>query len=119
VTTGVGQRTTVVMPLRLPSLANCRLHWRALHRLKVDQQFMVYGHMLAAKLPPLPATVTLTRVGPRKLDSDNLAGAFKFVRDQIAGLYGVDDGSPLYVWQYGQEVGREYAIRVAIEGKGA
>jgi hypothetical protein len=109
------QRTAVVVPLRLPSLANCRLHWRALHRLKVNQQFTVFGYMLAAKLPPLPATITLTRVGPRTLDSDNLAGAFKFVRDQIADLYGVDDGSPLYEWRYGQDVGRGYAIRIDIE----
>ena len=38
--------------------------------------------------------VTLTRVSPRALDSDNLAYAFKAVRDEVAAYFGVNDNDP-------------------------
>ncbi len=44
--------------------------------------------------------VTFTRVGKRKLDSDNLAGAFKAVRDELADMVMVDDGHPGIDWRY-------------------
>lgn len=50
--------------------------------------------------------MTITRVSPRKLDDDNLQSACKYVRDQIADLIGVDDGSPLYTWRYSQRAGK-------------
>lgn len=41
----------------------------------------------------LPCTVHLTRIGPKKLDSDdNLNISFKAIRDAIAAKLGVDDG---------------------------
>lgn len=39
-----------------------------------------------------PVDVTIVRIGPRPLDSDNLAGSAKHVRDGIAEWLGVDDG---------------------------
>lgn len=62
----------------------------------------------------MPATVTITRIGKRKLDSDNLAISAKHVRDGIADAYGVDDGSDLYTWNYAQEIGKDYAVRIEI-----
>ena len=42
--------------------------------------------------PVFPIVVTITRLGPRALDSDNLASSGKHVRDAIATWLGVDDG---------------------------
>ncbi len=66
------------------------------------------------KIPRLPATVTLTRVGRRKVDQDNLSGLFKATRDGIADVYGVDDGSDLYQWVYSQEIGGGIGIRITL-----
>ena len=69
---------------------------------------------LGITLPSLPATITLTRIGKRKLDDDNLAAAFKYVRDQIAAAYGVDDGSELYAWRYQQRTGKVYGVEIEV-----
>lgn len=61
----------------------------------------------------LPAVITITRVGPRTLDDDNLAISCKYVRDTIAARIGVDDGSYLYTWQYRQRKG-DYRVEVEI-----
>ena len=60
-------------------------------------------------------TVTFTRLGAKQLDSDNLAGAFKAVRDSLASWIGVDDGDPRITWLYDQRPG-EPGIEVRIEG---
>jgi hypothetical protein len=75
------------------------------------------------RTPPLPATIRLTRLAPRELDSDNLAYAFKHYRDGIADAFGTDDGprSPLQ-FEYAQERTKlerkpkvsKYAIRVEV-----
>jgi len=64
--------------------------------------------------PALPCTVLMTRIAPRKLDDDNLRGAFKAVRDQVAAWLGVDDADPRVTWAYAQERGavREYKARL-------
>lgn len=49
--------------------------------------------------------VRLTRVAPRELDDDNLQGAMKAVRDQVAAGLRVDDASPLVRWEYAQAKG--------------
>lgn len=60
-------------------------------------------------------SVLITRLGPRKLDSDNLAISAKAVRDGIAQALGVDDGDETAVhWDYAQERGA-YGVRVRIE----
>lgn len=106
---------TIAIPLRLPSLANCRLHWAKLHRLKQAQAKVVYYSLHGKPLPPLPAVVTLTRVGKQRLDDDNLASSFKAVQDAVAAMYQTDDGSPLYQWRYEQRIGREYAVEISIQ----
>ncbi len=62
----------------------------------------------------MPIVVTLTRIGKRRLDDDNLAASFKYVRDQIAHMIGTDDGSPLYTWVYKQQIGKVYGVEVEI-----
>ncbi len=67
---------------------------------------------IAATTRGEPLVCTLTRIG-RKLDDDNLASAFKAVRDQVAAELGVDDGSDAVAWRYAQERGPA-GIRIEI-----
>ena len=71
---------------------NVREHWRARAR-RVKAERAAVAWMLAGKpKPSVPCIVTLTRVAPSNgLDDDNLAGALKGVRDQVAEWLGVDD----------------------------
>lgn len=104
------------IPIKLPSLANTRLHWRAMDHLKSSQRLATKYALSGKKVPPLPLVVTITRIGPSQLDDDNLAAACKYIRDQIAAFVGVDDGSPLYTWEYRQRrEGRgKYGVEVEI-----
>ena len=85
------------IPIRLPSLANTRMHWKALMGLKQKQRRATRRALAGKDLPPPPVVVTITRSGPRRLDGDNLHGSAKFVRDEIAAAVGVDDGSSQYI----------------------
>ena len=109
----------ITVPIRLPSILNCRLHWAVLNRVKKKQTEAVAICLHGRDLPQLPATITLTRVGKRRLDSDNLAASFKACQDQIARTYGVDDGSDSYVWEYRQRIGKDYAVEIEINPRGA
>lgn len=96
---------------RFPSVANVREHWSArARRAKAHRAAVMVGHLAAGR--PLDRIVSaahryvviLTRHG-RRLDSDNLAASMKSVRDGVAGLLGVDDGSPRVAWVYRQAQG--------------
>lgn len=49
-----------------------------------------------------PLVITIRRIGPRMLDTDNAARAAKSVRDGIADAVGIDDGDPGLTWRYEQ-----------------
>lgn len=52
----------------------------------------------------------------REMDSDNLAGSMKAVRDGIADALGIDDGDTNRVrWSYSQKRGKWYAVHVTID----
>ena len=116
---------TITIPLALPSVANQRLHWRAkaaqVKRQRHAVAFAVWCSTSSINGPwpeRPPYSVLLTRIGPRKLDSDNLASAFKAVRDQVARLLYVDDGDESRVtWAYGQEKGPP-SIRIEVLAAG-
>lgn len=102
-------------PLKLPSGANLREHWATRARRASKHRHLAFLLVAANRpLPALPVTITLTRVAPRALDSDNLAYAFKATRDGIADAYGLDDRDPRITWCYSQEHGAA-AIRIDIE----
>jgi hypothetical protein len=117
---------TVEVPLKLPSMANLRLHWAAKAKLVKTQRnaaaFALRGngrqwltHWKGMRdNERLCLHVTLTRVGPRELDDDNLASAFKAVRDEVADFVGLDDGSKRFTWAYAQQRGL-YGIRIKLE----
>lgn len=109
--------------MRLVSEANAREHWGDKARRAKVQRFLGQFYLTDAKvqgqeLPPPPWRVTITRIGPRKLDSDNCAGAAKALRDGIADALRVNDGDEAAVtWEYRQEPGA-YGVRVEVSGRG-
>lgn len=105
------------IPIRLPSLANSRLDWRRLARMKREQKALTKVFFNRIEVPPLPLLVTITRLGPRRLDDDNLASACKYVRDAIADVVGMDDGSDLYTWRYEQKISKVYGVDVEITSR--
>lgn len=71
---------------------NAREHWRARARRVKAERLAVALALVGKSKPATPCTVRLTRVSPRgTADDDNLAGAMKAVRDQVAEWLGVDD----------------------------
>lgn len=108
------------VPIRLVSLLNERFHWRKLSQLRKKQKAATKRSMTGKEIPPLPLIITITRVGKRVLDDDNLATSCKYVRDQIAEVVGVDDGSPLYTWRYQQRTSssEKYGVEVEIVTRG-
>ena len=107
----------LVLPLKTVSEANSHQHWRI-------RQKRAKAHRNAAVviplhgMPSLPVVVTLTRLSPGTLDSDNLPTSLKHVRDGIADRYGVKDNHPDIRWDYGQERAKGYALRVQIVPRG-
>jgi len=98
-----------------------RMHWAAVAKKSKAKRAAVKLWWQAKKLPKQvlrpgqKAIVILTRFGIRDLDGDNLQGAFKAVRDEVAELLGIDDGSPDIAWHYRQEHRAEYGLSIAVE----
>jgi hypothetical protein len=103
----------ILLPLNIVSVANLREHWRK--KAKRTQAHRAAAVVVPTRLP-LPAVVTLTRIAPRPLDDDNLASAFKALRDGIADRFGVPDNHPDLTWRYAQRKGavRQYAAEIVI-----
>jgi len=106
------------MPVRVVSEANLREHWRTKHGRKKEQQEIVSEEWMDVRHVPiaLPCVVRLVRIGPKRLDADNLAGSFKHVQDGVARELGIDDGDERIKWEYEQvAVGkRVYQVRVEV-----
>lgn len=117
---------TLEVPITLPSAANLREHHMARHRrIKAQRSatFMMLGlSRVVERLGGRGAvnaaarlSVTLTRIAPRKLDSDNLQSAFKGVRDEVARFFGVDDGDESRItWSYFQSTGKPSAVLIGL-----
>lgn len=109
------------VPIKVVSEANLREHWAVKAKRKTAQQveMIVTLRNVLRQSPKVafPCVVRLTRIGARRMDSDNLANGFKAVRDAIASVLGIDDGDPRITFQYDQEVigKRQYAVKVQIQ----
>lgn len=109
--------------VRTVSEANAHEHWRnrqkraKTHRLTAWAKTM--NHSATDGPFEFPLVVTITRVAPRALDDDNLAGSQKHVRDGIADALGIDDRDPRVSWRYAQRRGepKQYAVEVSIEAR--
>lgn len=117
---------SLTIPLRTVSEANAHTHWRTRQK-RAKGQRTAAGLVVAAAsadftvrdlnaLRKRQLTVTLTRIAPRALDSDNLAGSQKHVRDGVADALGIDDRDPRVTWAYAQEKGKPgfYGVRIEI-----
>lgn len=102
---------------------NIREHHMARKRRVESERAGVVGTMLVElgpdwrrRLGPAPYVVTLTRIGPRAMDDDNIQGACKAIRDQVAVELGYDDSprSPI-AWRYAPQRRGEYGVEVQIE----
>lgn len=65
----------------------------------------------------LPLRMTMTRVGPRRMDFDAACISQKYVVDTIAKWLRIDDGSDDIEWCYQRVVEPAYGLRVTIETK--
>jgi predicted Fe-S protein YdhL (DUF1289 family) len=109
----------IILPIKISSPANgSHGHWAADAKRRKDQRTIVKWSLLPLRKPPLPVVVTLTRIGVRDLDTDNLAAGFKSIRDEVAAWLGCGDSTrdPV-IWRYEQERGepRQYACRIKVE----
>lgn len=104
------------LPIKIISTANARLNRFQLAAMNKAQRATARHALQALAMPPAPPmTIVLTRIGPKTLDTDNLAGGFKAARDGIADWLGVDDGHPGLDWQYEQRSAGPKVYEVEIE----
>jgi hypothetical protein len=114
---------SLVIPIRTVNRLNARTHWAVRARqTKTERQAVRLGLRQAYERPATPrlVEVILTRMGPSNgLDSDNLAGAMKAVRDGVADWLGVDDRDPRVRWVYEQRRSPTWAVMVSVASEGA
>ena len=107
-----------VIPIKTISVTNAREFWRVRAKRAKIERDDAHRHtcgVLQFLKTPGKFCITLTRLAPRKLDSDNLAGACKSIRDGIADALGMDDGDERLTWEYAQEKAKENGVRVRME----
>ena len=105
--------------MKTESEANRHTHWRDRQRRAKEQRATAYYALRKACGQHTPMgryRITLTRIAPRMLDSDNLQGSLKHIRDGVADWLGIDDGSPRLQWDYGQVKGtpKTYGVQIVI-----
>lgn len=105
----------LVNPLNLRGAQLHRSH--SARRVRLEREGAYYAWFAAGKPrpPTLPVIVTLIRNSPCSFDDgDNIAAAFKAVRDELAraiGLKGDAKGSGA-VWLYEQRRSKQHIVRV-------
>lgn len=102
----------VVHAPRLKTLSSnhlLRMHYHKRSDLQSTQRKAIWGRLWQAfgNVRPQPdLVILLIRHSRKTLDCDNLRGALKTVRDEVAAFVGVDDGprGPIE-WDYQQAIG--------------
>lgn len=122
------------VPVRTVSEMNLRQHWAIKAKRTTTQREIVRQTWLdrfldrAGDVPDVSRTlrVEFFRVSPRELDDDNLRGALKGVRDEVAWQLGLpvknekkriaDDRDARVRWEYGQRRGKpkEHGVEIII-----
>lgn len=112
---------SVEVPIKTVSELNRREHWASRARRVKAQRAATMLALRCSRIDPVDEyldaarlRVLLVRIGPRKLDGDNLQGALKAVRDAVAEWVSIDDGNDWYEWSYAQQTGKGYAVQVYI-----
>lgn len=108
----------IVVPVATVSEANTRSHPQVRATRARRQRETVTAHLACRypiRRPPRVHRVRLVRLGERALDTDNLAGALKAVRDAVAAWLGVDDGlRGGIVWEVDQEPHKRHRNQPAV-----
>lgn len=102
-----------MLPIKTVSALNSREHWRKrAARVKAERA----ATALIVKPFFTPCIVRMVRLSSSLCDDDNLQGAMKAVRDEIAKINGVDDGptGPI-TWVYAQEKCKRGTFGVRVE----
>lgn len=115
--------TTITIPIegmKLGAALNARVHWSRRAARARKERAVIAVALRSQWFPDVetaspPTTCTLARIAPRMLDDDNLVGAFKAIRDEVAAFFGVDDGpnGPI-AWRYEQrrEAPKQYRVEI-------
>ncbi len=109
------------MPVKTVSETNMWEHWSVRRKRAKEQRTLAKSVSESAAReagfsPTPPMVVRLTRVGRRRLDSDNLQGSLKHIRDGIADWLQIDDSrDDLVRWDYAQTVSAHVGVNVVIE----
>jgi hypothetical protein len=106
----------VFLPLlRRVNESNSRDHWRVKAKRAKEQRNTANLALRQTTQPGylmrklgLPATVTLTRYGPKLMDDDGNQRALKAIRDGVA-----DDGG--LAFRYAQEKAPAYGVRIEVQ----
>lgn len=123
-----GRWFSVSVPVHTESESNHReLHFIVARKAKEQRRVAAHAlQFLTANTritPALVRAVKLTRHGLRLMDCDNLPGAIKRVRDQVAAwiagdntIKGKGDDSPTcgVEWSYSQVTGKEYGVVIEL-----
>lgn len=117
-----GVALVVDVPIAVVSEANRRDHWavraRRVRSQRAAVRMSLHGRSVLCAEGYI---VTLIRFGGRRMDTDNLCGAFKAVRDEVAQWINIDDGSDRLEWRYleGPRKRRETPrVRIQIQPRG-
>lgn len=120
---------TFCIPVKIESEANLRQHWAKAKNRKdkqeaaIDEAFAfpnsngIIGTFRAWRFERSDRrfVVKLTRIGKRLLDGDNCQSGMKKSRDVVASWLQVNDGKDGECrWEYDQEIGKEYALKIEI-----
>ncbi len=113
------------IPIKVVSESNLRQHWaKRSNRTKDQRQVacqytnLAVGRDARDAIKRHGATITFTRIAPRRLDPGNLGISFKGIQDGCCNdSIGMDDGDERWTMNYRQAKGkpREYGVRVTIE----
>jgi len=115
---------TFEIPIKTVSEANSRSCWQA--RMRRTKKARAAARVICAseinRSYPFPGrfnyeakrVITLTRIGKRRMDTDNLTGSMKAIRDGIADALEINDGDWRLEWSYAQEIGKRYSVKVEI-----
>lgn len=109
------------------SEANVSEHWTRRHQRSKLQKRQIKAYLEAfhhGQQVKLPCKVRITRVGKKRMDSDNLAISMKYIRDALAEWIvdregqlatGKADETDKLTWIYDQEIGKNYEVKIQIE----
>lgn len=119
-------KAIINLDLKVVSEANTRCHWAEKAKRVKEQRSTAFWATQARKMElgnyeGKILTITLTRKSKRKLDDDNLTGAFKAIRDGVADALwpnmpnSIRDSHDKCIWIYTQETGNICGISISID----